>query len=65
MLRDPACGQRICRDRAHVQAANILLAEVLAVAAYDPTRVESDDLISAVTAAGSDGRHVYQTQVTG
>ena len=48
-----------------VLAASVFLAEGVAAAAYDPTRVEIDDLIVAVAGAGNDGRHVYQAHVIG
>ena len=48
-----------------VLAANVFLEEGMAVAAYDPARVETGDLIAAVATAGGDGRHHYQAQVIG
>ncbi len=48
-----------------VLTADVFLEEGMAVAAYDPARVETGDLIAAVAAAGGDGRHHYQAQVIG
>jgi len=64
----PRCAMRVRNGLLGldgVLAADVFLEEGMVVAAYDPTRVETDDLISAVTAAGSDGRHHYQAQVIG
>ena len=64
----PRCAMRVRNGLLRldgVLAANVFLADSVAVAAYDPTRVATDDLIAAVAAAGGDGRHVYQAQLIG
>ncbi len=64
----PRCAMRVRNGLLGldgVLAAEIFLAEGLAVVAYDPTRVEGGDLVAAVAAAGNDGRHHYQAQVVG
>jgi copper chaperone CopZ len=64
----PRCAMRVRNGLLGLEgvlAAEIFLAEALAVVAYDPTRVEGGDLVAAVAAAGNDGRHHYQAQVVG
>jgi copper chaperone CopZ len=46
-----------------VLTAEIFLADGLAVAAYDPARIVTEDLVTAVAAAGNDGRHRYQARM--
>lgn len=46
----------------------VLYAEVdleygVATVAYDPEQMKPDDLVTAVTTAGNDGRHHYQARV--
>jgi copper chaperone CopZ len=64
----PRCAMRVRNGLLGldgVLAAEIFLAEGLAVTAYDPIRVAASDLIAAITSAGNDGRHHYQAQVIG
>ena len=64
----PRCAMRVRNGLLGldgVLAAEIFLADGLAAAAYDPTRVAASDLIAAVMSAGNDGRHHYQAQVIG
>ena len=64
----PRCAMRVRNGLLGldgVLAADVFLEEGMAVAAYDPARVETGDLIAAVAAAGGDGRHHYQAQVIG
>lgn len=46
-----------------VLAAYVQLEQGLAAAAYDPSRVTTQDLIRAVAQAGNDGRHHYFAQI--
>ena len=62
----PRCAMRVRNGLLGldgVLTAEILLADGLAVAAYDPARLAADDLVAAVGAAGNDGRHRYQAQL--
>ena len=62
----PRCAMRVRNGLLGldgVLAAEIFLAEGVAIAAYDPACVATDDLIAAVAAAGDDGRHRYQARV--
>lgn len=59
----PKCGVRVRNSLLSlngVLAANIFLEQGIAAAAYDPTRVSSEDLITAVAAAGKKSRHCYE-----
>jgi copper chaperone CopZ len=62
----PRCAMRVRNgllDLDGVLTAQVFLADGLAVAAYDPARLVADDLVTAVAAAGNDGRHRYEAQV--
>lgn len=64
----PRCAMRVRNGLLELEgvlAADVFLAEAMALAAYDPARVETGDLIAAVAAAGDDGRHHYQAQLVG
>lgn len=58
----PRCAIRVQNGLLNLDG--VLLAEAqlesgIAMAAYDPSCMSSDDLISAIDAAGNDGRHHY------
>ena len=62
----PRCAMRVRNGLLGldgVLTAEIFLADGLAVAAYDPARIVADDLVTAVAAAGNDGRHRYQARM--
>ena len=64
----PRCAMRVRNGLLGldgVLAADVFLEEGMAVAAYDPARVETSDLIAAVAAAGGDSCYHYQAQVIG
>ena len=64
----PRCAMRVRNGLLGLEGvlvANVFLEEGMALAAYDPARVETGDLIAAVAAAGGDGRHHYEAQVIG
>jgi copper chaperone CopZ len=64
----PRCAMRVRNGLLGLEGvlmADVFLEEGMAVAAYDPARVETGDLIGAVAAAGGDGRHHYEAQVIG
>lgn len=46
-----------------VLLSDVFLERNVAVAAYDPELVSVEDLLTAVTAAGNDGRHNYAAQL--
>ena len=64
----PRCAMRVRNGLLEldgVLAVEVFLEESMAVAAFDPERVETGELIAAVAAAGGDGRHHYQAQLIG
>ena len=64
----PRCAMRVRNGLLGLEGvlvADVFLEKGMAVAAYDPARVESSDLVAAVAAAGGDGRHHYQAQLVG
>lgn len=48
-----------------VLVVEVLLEQGIAIVAYNPERVTTDNLVKAVAAAGSDGRHHYRARVVG
>jgi len=46
-----------------VLLSDVFLEKNVAVAAYDPAMVTTEDMLNAVTAAGNDGRHHYEAQL--
>ncbi|MCQ3973435.1 MAG: hypothetical protein DPW09_08330 [Anaerolineae bacterium] len=64
----PRCAMRVRNglvSLVDVLFAEVLLEQGLAVVAYNPERVTTDDLVEAVAAAGGDGRHKYRARVVG
>jgi len=64
----PHCAMRVRNgllSLEHVLFADVSLEKGLAIAAYDPERVSSDDLMMAVAMADNDGRHKYRVRVVG
>ncbi|GIK37082.1 MAG: hypothetical protein BroJett011_09150 [Chloroflexota bacterium] len=64
----PRCAMRVRNgllSLADVLFVEVLLEQGLALVAYNPERVTTHDLVRAVAAAGSDGRHDYRARVVG
>ncbi|MEW5961215.1 MAG: heavy-metal-associated domain-containing protein [Chloroflexota bacterium] len=62
----PRCAMRVRNGLLSLEAVlfvEVFLEKGLAIVAYQPERVTSDDLVGAVAAAGSDGRHHYRAGV--
>lgn len=62
----PTCAMRVRNGLLQldgVLVAQVLLERGLAAVAFDERRVAVDDLVSAVGAAGNDGRHHYVAQL--
>jgi copper chaperone CopZ len=64
----PRCALRVQNGLLSLEPvfyARVFLEDCLAVAAYDPERLTTGDLVGAVAAAGNDGRHEYRAMVLG
>lgn len=64
----PRCAMRVRNgllSLEHVLFADVFLEKGLAIAAYDPEWISTDDLIMAVAMAGNDGRHNYWAKIVG
>lgn len=62
----PNCARRVRNSLLSldgVMLVNIFLEQAMAVVAYDPKRVNSDELVKAVAIASNDGRHHYRAEV--
>ena len=62
----PRCALRVRNGLLSLEGvllADVFLEQGLAAAAYDPQRVNPDDLVNAVAGAGNDGRHRYWAAV--
>lgn len=62
----PRCAMRV-RNGLLIQPgvlyANVDLEYGVATVAYDPEQIVPEALVTAVTAAGDDGRHYYQARI--
>lgn len=64
----PRCAMRVRNgllSLEHVLFANVFLEKGLAIAAYNPEQVSTDELVIAVVMAGNDGHHNYRAKVVG
>ncbi len=62
----PRCAMRVRNgllSLEHVLFADVFLEKGLAITAYNPEQVSTDDLMIAVAMAGNDGRHNYRARV--
>lgn len=62
----PRCATRVRNGLLALEGilmSEVFLEEGLAAVAFDPAQVSPSDLVSAVAAAGNDGRHRYQADI--
>jgi len=65
-MRCPTCAARVCNGLLSLEGVlyvDVYLKNGVAIVAYNPAQLTQDDLVTAVTTSGNDGRHEYQAHV--